>query len=107
MDDASQKLSRTMWIGIGLLIVILCISYVLSRLEPRRTRTASPPVLGQIADFTLTNQSGDAVSLANLRGQVWVADIIFTRCAGPCPRMTQQMKALQDELKKVVAEEKK
>jgi protein SCO1/2 len=98
MDDVSQKLSRTIWVGIGLLIVILCVSYVLSRLEPRRAPVASPRVLGQVADFTLTNQAGVAVTLAALRGHVWVADIIFTRCAGPCPRMTQQMKSLQDAL---------
>jgi len=98
MDDVSQRLSRTMWVGIGLLIVILCVGYVLSRLEPRRSPVASPRVLGQVADFTLTNQTGAAVSLADLHGRVWVADIIFTRCAGPCPRMTKQMKSLQDAL---------
>ena len=27
-----------------------------------------------------------------------MADIIFTRCAGPCPRLTRQMKSLQDQL---------
>jgi len=98
MDDVSQKLSRTLWVGIGLLIVIVCVSYVLSRLEPGRVPATSPRVLGQVADFTLTNQAGVVVSLAALRGHVWVADIIFTRCAGPCPRMTKQMKSLQDAL---------
>ncbi len=98
MDDVSQKLSRTLWVGIGLLIVILCVSYVLCRLEPRHAPVASPRVLGQVADFTLTNQTGVAVTLADLHGHVWVADIIFTRCAGPCPRMTKQMKSLQDTL---------
>jgi protein SCO1/2 len=98
MDDVSQKLSRTIWVGIGLLIVILCVSYVLAHLKPRKPRVTSPPVLGQIADFALTNQAGDAVSLADLRGHVWLADIIFTRCAGPCPRMTQQMRLLQDAM---------
>jgi cytochrome oxidase Cu insertion factor (SCO1/SenC/PrrC family) len=56
------------------------------------------PVLAEVADFNLTNQQGQVFTLANLRGQVWVADIIFTRCAGPCPRMTRQMKELQDAL---------
>jgi cytochrome oxidase Cu insertion factor (SCO1/SenC/PrrC family) len=51
-----------------------------------------------VADFTLTNQNGQALSLKDLRGRIWVADIIFTRCAGPCPRMTRQMKELQDAL---------
>lgn len=98
MDHVSQKLSRTMWIGIGLLLVILCASYVLSRLEPRRPVRNSPRVLGQVADFTLTNQAGTAVTLADLRGHVWVADIIFTTCPGPCPRMTKQLSELQDAL---------
>lgn len=98
MDDKPERLSRTLWVGIALLIVILCASYILSRIEPGRPRGVSPPVLGIVADFVLTNQQGRAVSLADLRGHVWVADIIFTRCAGPCPRMTQQMKSLQEGL---------
>lgn len=98
MDDSAHRFSRTVWIGFGLLIVILCVSYVLSRLDPPRTRVTTPHVLGEVMDFTLTNQAGVAISLASLRGHVWVADIIFTRCAGPCPRMTQQMKELQDAL---------
>lgn len=96
MQDRPERLSRTLWIGVGLLIVILCATYVLSRLEPQRP--GARRVLGRVVDFTLTNQFGAPVTLADLRGHVWVADIIFTRCAGPCPRMTQQMKALQDAL---------
>jgi protein SCO1/2 len=51
-----------------------------------------------IADFTLTNEDAQATSLADLTNHVWVADIIFTRCAGPCPRMTTQMKSVQNAL---------
>jgi protein SCO1 len=99
MNQTSERLSRTIWVGIGFVIVILCVAYVLAQLEPRRPAPRQPlPVLGQVADFALTNQQGRAVSLADLRGHVWVADIIFTRCTGPCPRMTGQMKELQDAL---------
>jgi len=38
------------------------------------------------------------VSLGSLRGRVWVADVIFTRCAGPCLKMSRQMKELQQVL---------
>ncbi|MCW5555133.1 MAG: SCO family protein [Verrucomicrobiae bacterium] len=89
-------MSRTLWVGVGLLIVILAVAFVMSRVPPARGPAAS--VMGQVADFTLTNQHGQMVTLANLKGSVWVADIIFTRCAGPCPRMTQQMKLLQAAL---------
>src|SRR6185369_3906786 len=98
MDETPQRLSRTLWVGVGLLLVILAVAAALSRVEPRRGRAATLPVLGQVADFSLTNQIGKAVTLANLSGHVWVADIIFTSCPGPCPRMTKQMKALQDGL---------
>ena len=98
MDEIPQRLSRTLWIGVGLLIVILVVAAMLSRVEPSRGRASALPVLGQVADFMLTNQSSQTVTLSDLRGHVWVADIIFTSCAGPCPRMTKQMKALQDGL---------
>src|SRR5205809_18680 len=98
MDQTTERLSRTIWIGVGLIIVILCVSFVLSQLQPRQPRARKLPVLGQVADFTLTNQAGERVTLADLRGKDWVADIIFTRCAGPCPRMTKQMEAIQNAL---------
>ena len=37
-------------------------------------------------------------TLANLSNHVWIADIIFTRCAGSCPVMSGQMKSLQEAL---------
>jgi cytochrome oxidase Cu insertion factor (SCO1/SenC/PrrC family) len=72
---------------------------VLSRLEAKRRTTSRLPVISQVADFTLTNQLGQRVTLADLRGHAWVADIIFTRCGGPCPRMTKQMESLQTALR--------
>lgn len=98
MDQTTQKISRTIWVGVGLLSVILATSFVLSRLEGQRRPALTLPVIGPVADFTLTNQAGQRVMLADLRGQPWVADIIFTRCGGPCPRMTKQMESLQAAL---------
>src|SRR5581483_12246485 len=89
-------------VGVGLLLTILALSlaFLLAKAQSRLQRRQSLPVLASVADFSLTNQTGAAVSLADLRGKVWVADIIFTHCPGPCLRMTRQMKELQDELPK-------
>lgn len=58
------------------------------------------PVLGQVADFRLTERSGKEISLQDLKGKPWIADFIFTRCAGICPMMSGHMRKLQDSLKK-------
>jgi protein SCO1/2 len=98
MAENPQQFPRTIWFGFSLLFGLLGLTYLLSLAEISRAVKHAPPVLGQVADFTLTNQNGQAATLADLTNHVWVADIIFTRCAGPCPRMTAQMESLQDSL---------
>jgi len=52
------------------------------------------PVLGQIEDFALTDQTGASFSSSALNGTVYVADFIFTSCAGICPTMSGAMAQL-------------
>lgn len=98
MENKSPKPSRSVWIGLALVVATLGIIFALARIESAAKRAQPLPVLGQVSEFTLTNQAEQAVTLADLRGKVWVADIIFTRCAGPCPQMTRRMEILQDAL---------
>lgn len=71
--------------------------FSLAALLPACSRKRPPlEVFGSVPDFTLTAQTGQAFSGASLRGHVWVADFIFTTCNGPCPRMTSQMRQVQD-----------
>jgi len=64
MDDVSQRLSRSLWVGIGLLILVLGLAYLSSRVDAQRRLNRPLPVLGPVADFTLTNQNGTPVTLA-------------------------------------------
>lgn len=59
-------------------------------------------VYGAVPDFSLTDQAGRPVTLSALKGQVWIADFIFTHCAGQCPMMTSQMVRLQTNLPNAV-----
>jgi len=80
-------------------VLTLALALVLMKLKSElAARQPDLPVISLVPDFQLTNQVAEAVSLANLKGHVWVADIIFTRCAGPCPQMTRQLRELQDAL---------
>lgn len=56
------------------------------------------PVLGTVPEFTLTDEEGAAFGSADLRGQIWIADFIFTRCNAMCPMLTAQMVGVQREL---------
>ena len=61
-----------------------------------RGRSEKPlPDLGAVPDFKLIDDRGKPITLADLRGKTWVADFIFTHCAGPCPRMSKRMSDLQ------------
>lgn len=55
--------------------------------------------LGQVAPFRFTTSDGREVSERDFAGKVWVVDFFFTTCSGPCPRISAQMRELQDELK--------
>lgn len=95
MEQNPERPARSIWIGVVLIVIILSLSFWQTRSKP-----APLPVLGLVADFSLTNQMGQPVTLADLHGQVWLADIIFTRCPGPCARMTRQLASLQAALPK-------
>jgi protein SCO1/2 len=97
MNPPARRVPWTLGIGLLLLLTLVLI-FLTSALNARVHRMPHHNVLGQIADFTLTNQNGAAVSLADLRGHVWVADIIFTRCPGPCLKMSRQMQEIQQTL---------
>lgn len=98
MNGSAQRLPLTIWVGLGLLFSVLGLMYLLSLVEYSRARQKALPVIDQVADFTLTNQDGNVTTLADLSNQVWIADIVFTRCAGSCPIMSTQMKSLQGAL---------
>ncbi len=56
------------------------------------------PTLYTLPQFDLTAQDGSPFhSAEKLAGKVWVADFMFTRCMGPCPRMTSAMHRLQED----------
>jgi protein SCO1 len=62
------------------------------------THRDAPPVLGELPPFRLVERSGRPLSSDDLRGRPWVADFIFTRCAGACPAMTARMAGLRREV---------
>ncbi len=55
-------------------------------------------------DFSLVDQEGRPLSLADLRGRAVVLDFVFTHCSGPCPILTSSHVTLQRQLPPEVRE---
>ncbi len=53
------------------------------------------PVEHVVADFSLTTQSGQAISSTSLRGRPYVASFIYTQCAALCPLIVRQLARVQ------------
>jgi protein SCO1/2 len=108
MQQPARSISWIVWSGLGLTIAAIIVAFFISKGRERETQLGltqgfnssarsgkALPVLFEIPDFALTNQDGQVVTRVGLRGQLWLADVIFTRCAGPCPEMTRRMADLQ------------
>ena len=95
MNKPTRSVELIVWGGLALVMAVIFGAYFAARLRAARQPL---PVLATVPDFALTNQFDRSVTLEDLRGKVWVADIIFTRCPGPCAKMTKQMGELQAAL---------
>ncbi len=83
----------------GLLIAVIATLVILTYQQRRASRQPPPPpTVKAVPDFELTNRDGRRVSLSDLAGQAWIADFIFTRCAGPCPLMSRNFQDLGEQL---------
>lgn len=94
---------RVFWLvlaGATLLMLTVGTFLFLRELKAIRAQSQRMPVLGQVPDFLLVERSGRQMGLSELLGRVWVADFIFTHCAGPCPLLSAKMQALQAPLRK-------
>jgi protein SCO1/2 len=53
----------------------------------------------RVPNFRFTDEDGHPLGLSDLRGKVWMADFMFTKCTSVCPLTTAHMAKLQRQLK--------
>ena len=91
---------RLLMVSGGLLIMVsIGVGWLLvSRNEELDLSGPPLPIGPTVPEFSLTERSGQPITRADLLGQVWIADFVFTRCSGPCPTLSARMQALQSAL---------
>ncbi|HEV8605110.1 MAG TPA: SCO family protein [Tepidisphaeraceae bacterium] len=90
MTRTQKSLTITLWA----LLVIAMVSFVASGMW----RPREPEHFFEVPEFHLVDQNNKPFTKHELAGKVWIADFVFTQCAGPCPLMTLSMVELQKEL---------
>lgn len=98
MNKPSRLIEWIVWGGLALIVAGIAVAFVRSEAKPKFNFDL--PVIGQVKDFALTNQLNQPVSLSHLAGKIWVGNVIFTRCPGPCAKLTREMAQLQKLLPK-------
>ena len=88
-------LVRRAFIAVGLLGLLACGGLLMTWTGRAPVAQTPLPVFGVVPTFSLINQSGASVDRDALRGSVWIAEFIFTRCAGQCPLMAARLAQLQ------------
>ncbi len=51
-----------------------------------------------VGNFSLTERNGQTITEKDLKGKVWIASFVFTRCAGNCPAVTATVRELQAKI---------
>ncbi len=109
---AQRPLPRSLLIGLAALALLLLLAGVGLYLAAPSSNSEGPPadfyamgherrpsgelpVLWAAPGFSFTSHTGEPVTASALKGHVWIADFIFTRCTSVCPLITAQMTSLQ------------
>ena len=87
-----------MWLLVTGGLLILGIAGLRFASQRRMPPNAPLITFGQVPEFSLTSEQNQPFSRSDLSGKVWVADFVFTSCAGPCPIMARRMADLQEAL---------
>lgn len=87
-------MTRTQLWGLRFAAIALCIVLALALIYKLERPTKYLPVLGHVPAFTLTDSRNMPLTQNDLKGKVWVASFVFTRCQGPCPTLTAHLATL-------------
>jgi protein SCO1/2 len=91
-DKGNIAVKVVIALGIAILGVGLARSLVIDSSAP------DLPVLATLPAFELTDQNGSPFGSQDLADHVWVATFIYSTCPGPCPRVVQKVRELDDQL---------
>lgn len=103
MSESTARRGPKSWIVYSFLgLSILCLSVAIFYPLPKRGRTdptvVEPSSYFDAPQFSLQERDGTEVTTSDLKGKIWIASFVFTRCTMGCPQVTATMQSLQKDL---------
>jgi protein SCO1 len=81
-----------------LIALVIVIAWAMPALGHQAKDDGRLSKIGPAADFTLTTQHGERLSLGSLRGKVIAVTFIYATCVDTCPLLTAKLVGLQKRL---------
>ena len=57
------------------------------------------PIYSQLPDYQLTNERGQPFGAVDLKGRIYLANFIFTRCPTKCPALMKKVQIIQKRIR--------
>ncbi|MBV9390692.1 MAG: SCO family protein, partial [Verrucomicrobia bacterium] len=95
----SKGKQRIRFLAAGVIMVALLSFWFYSWRSSESKDVAPLPFFGRVPDFSLVDQNNRVVTLKNLQGQIWVADIVSTRNGDSSNVLTSRFAELDRDFK--------
>src|SRR5260370_21513711 len=91
--DSQSSRTATLWKTVLIAIPILTLALLLwvPQLDVTALRQRTVSSYGTLPEFLLAHQDRQNVGSAQLRGNIWTADLIYTTCPRPRPMITTRI----------------
>jgi protein SCO1/2 len=86
--------SKLFWV----LFIAYGFSYPIYR-SLNRTLPPEPPIIAQVPEYELISENGQRFGSKQLKGRVYLASFVFTRCPTVCPKMLREMESIQKRVR--------
>jgi protein SCO1/2 len=96
----------------SLLLVIICMTFYTCKKSAARATVDHLPYFNsadftpkwekgshKIPAFSFVNQDSVVITNKTFEGKIYIADFFFTSCSGICPKLTKNMRSLQEKYK--------
>jgi len=93
------KVSFAIWLLVIAMVGGLMVTYNYSLIRAERAKNNRNMLpMEQLPEFSLLDQDGNPFTRDTMMGRVWLLNCIYTRCPGPCEKLSGEMRELQKKL---------